>query len=207
MLKRRLFGRFLKFDYKNYWNDRYKEGGNSGEGSYGVLASYKADFLNKFIIENNIQNVFEFGCGDGNNLQFYRCKNYVGFDVAATSIQLCIKKHEADPTKSFLLYNPSAFLNRHIQADLVLSLDVLYHIIDENEFVKSLDDIFSTSSKFVILYTNIAAKPYDPSKGWWVYYRDTFEYLKKYTGFRIVETIQNPHTDLTDAHFIILERI
>ena len=53
----------------DYWNERYSSGGNSGTGSYGELAFYKADFINKFIDANQILSVVEFGCGDGNQLK------------------------------------------------------------------------------------------------------------------------------------------
>jgi hypothetical protein len=58
-----------------YWDNRYKKCGNSGAGSYGKLAEFKADILNKFISKNNIQSVIEFGCGDGNQLLLanYQC--------------------------------------------------------------------------------------------------------------------------------------
>ena len=31
------------FNSKKYWEDRYLKGGNSGNGSYGVLAQFRAD--------------------------------------------------------------------------------------------------------------------------------------------------------------------
>ena len=50
------------------WEKRYAKGGNSGAGSYGKLAVYKAKVLNEFIEENKneVNSVVEFGCGDGN---------------------------------------------------------------------------------------------------------------------------------------------
>ena len=57
------------FDYKVYWNNRYKNKGNSGKGSYDELAYFKAETINTLLIENNINSVIEFGCGDGNNLK------------------------------------------------------------------------------------------------------------------------------------------
>jgi hypothetical protein len=56
----------------NYWNRRYKDGGNSGPGSYDRLAEFKADFLNRFVGENRITSVVEYGCGDGAQLSLAR---------------------------------------------------------------------------------------------------------------------------------------
>jgi hypothetical protein len=55
-------------DSQSYWEDRYVSGGTSGPGSYDAQAEYKADFLNRFVRENAIGSVIEFGCGDGNQL-------------------------------------------------------------------------------------------------------------------------------------------
>jgi hypothetical protein len=52
-----------------YWEKRYRRNGNSGSGSYGKLAEYKATVINGFVAANNIQQVMEFGCGDGNQLK------------------------------------------------------------------------------------------------------------------------------------------
>ena len=55
----------------SYWENRYKNNGNSGAGSYGRLAEFKADVINNFIAENKITSVIEFGCGDGNQLSLF----------------------------------------------------------------------------------------------------------------------------------------
>ena len=52
-----------------YWEDRYADGGNSGDGSQGLNAQFKADFLNAFVKEPKVMNVIEYGCGDGRQLQ------------------------------------------------------------------------------------------------------------------------------------------
>ena len=53
-----------------WWERRYSSGGTSGEGSYGRLAEFKAEIVNKFVKENGIDSVVEFGCGDGKQLSF-----------------------------------------------------------------------------------------------------------------------------------------
>ena len=40
-----------KFDSSKYWEKRYLEGGNSGDGSYGYLAEFKVKIINDFIAE------------------------------------------------------------------------------------------------------------------------------------------------------------
>ena len=58
------------FSTIDYWEGRYQSGGNSGSGSYNLLAQYKANFINEFLISHRIQSAIEFGCGDGNQLSF-----------------------------------------------------------------------------------------------------------------------------------------
>jgi len=42
------------FDSDEYWESRYKSGENSGAGSYGRLAKFKAKIINNFVSNNNI---------------------------------------------------------------------------------------------------------------------------------------------------------
>ena len=40
------------FNSKDYWEDRYKNGGNSGKGSYNELSIFKSVIINS-VLENN----------------------------------------------------------------------------------------------------------------------------------------------------------
>src|SRR5262245_51431247 len=74
---------------ENYWKERYDSGGNSGDGSYGKLAEFKAEVLNRFIREENIEKIIEYGCGDGNQLKSADYPSYIGFDVSQKALNLC----------------------------------------------------------------------------------------------------------------------
>jgi len=148
---------FRKFPgSKNYWEKRYKKGGNSGVGSYNKQAEFKATGINKFVLEKNINSVIEFGCGDGNQLSFTVYKKYIGLDVSVSAVQRCINKFETDQTKSFYLYDTLSFKDNHslFTAELALSLDVIYHLIEDNIFHLYMHHLFQSSSKFVIIYAN-----------------------------------------------------
>ena len=89
---------------EKYWENRYKSGGNSGLGSYNEFAGYKASFINEIISKYKIQTVCELGCGDGNNLKYYKGFNkYYGFDVSKIIIDMNRKKF--DNEKFNLLWN------------------------------------------------------------------------------------------------------
>lgn len=134
----------------NYWIERYHAGGNSGDGSQGLLAEYKAEIINSFVEEKNINKVIEYGCGDGNQLKFAKYPSYLGFDISARAIELCKKSHHFDTKKSFKLINEY----KGETADLTLSLDVVYHLIEDNVFYEYLNRLFNSSEKFVIIYSS-----------------------------------------------------
>lgn len=137
-----------------YWEKWYAAGGTSGSGSYKELALYKAAFLNAFVQDNIISSVIEFGCGDGNQLCLAKYSSYVGMDVSSTVIRRCISSFGNDQTKSFYLYDSRAFSDRaHLfRAELALSLDVIYHLIEDEIYHAYMGHLFDAASKFVVIY-------------------------------------------------------
>ncbi len=141
----------LNFDHSaQYWEDRYRLNGNSGAGSYGRLADFKAAVINQFVIANAIQSVIEFGCGDGNQLSLARYPQYIGFDVADQALRLCQARFNDDPTKTFLPVRE--WLGQ--QAELAISLDVIYHLIEEEVFERYMETLFAAATRHVIIYAS-----------------------------------------------------
>jgi hypothetical protein len=143
-----------------YWESRYVGGGTSGAGSYGEQAEYKAAFLNAFVRDNDVATVVEFGCGDGNQLRLATYPSYLGLDVSRTAIRMCLEAFQADASKSFLYYEPTAFADnaRFVHGDLVLSLDVVYHLIEDEVYESYMRSLFSASDRFVIVYATDAER-------------------------------------------------
>jgi SAM-dependent methyltransferase len=135
---------------QKYWEERYAVGWNSGMGSYNKFAQFKAEVINQFVIDHNVESVIEFGCGDGQQLALFRFRKYLGFDVSPTAIQLCRKKFNNDETKKFSLTEEYAGET----ADLSLSLDVIYHLVEDETFNKYMKTLFSASNHFVIIYSS-----------------------------------------------------
>ncbi len=194
------------FNYKNYWELNYLLGQSSGTGSYGVLAEFKANVINAYILKKNITSVIEFGCGDGNQLSYMDYKQYLGLDIAKSAIDLCKAQYGSDENKSFLWYQPGYLINKSfITAELVVCLDVLYHIVEDGDFIQTLNDIFSCAGKAVILYTKIAEADKETEIET-IKDRDIFKYLEKYKDFKVTELIPQKHPGISSADFIILER-
>tara|TARA_B110000116_G_scaffold74534_1_gene64671 strand:+ start:686 stop:1324 length:639 start_codon:yes stop_codon:yes gene_type:complete len=149
-LVRKIKGLIFSFSSSRYWEKRYLKGGDSGYGSYGYLAEYKAEIINNFINNNSINTVIEFGSGDGNQLKYMNYKNYIGFDVSNYIIRKCRNKYKDDSTKQFNLYSN---YNNEI-SELTLSLDVIFHLIEEDIFIDYMKKLFNASNKYVIIYSS-----------------------------------------------------
>jgi len=142
------------FNSLAYWKNRYAKGQNSGSGSYGQVADFKAKALNGFIHEHAISTCVEFGSGDGNQLGMLEIASYLGFDVAPDAVKLCIEKFRGDSTKSFMLYDPKYFVNNSfIEAELTLSMDVILHLIEDDIYSEYMSALFGASTKYVAIFT------------------------------------------------------
>ena len=166
----------LKIKSKDYWEKRYAYGGNSGPGSYNHLAKFKAAIINNFVNNNNISTVIEWGCGDGNQLTLATYKNYIGYDVSQSAINICKKKFYNDSTKAFYHLNNNFINNK--TADLSLSLDVIYHLIEDNTFEVYMNNLFKSSNKYIIIYSSNVDKI--DTKVFYVRHRKFSNWIDKY---------------------------
>jgi|SRR5579859_62804 len=135
---------------KEYWEKRYSTGGDSGAGSYGKFAELKAEVINEFVVKHKIQSVIEFGCGDGNQLGLAHYPTYLGFDPSPTAVSRCRERHGQDLNKEFRLLSEY----RGETADLGLSLDVVYHLIEDAAFESHMTALFGSSGRYVIIYSS-----------------------------------------------------
>lgn len=144
-----------------YWEQRYASGGSSGQGSYGRLAEFKAEVINDLVSGRGVESVIEFGCGDGNQLQLAKYPVYVGLDVSEKAVAMCREQFHDDAGKKFFLYDPSRFDDRasEYKADLALSLDVIYHLVEDAVYDTYLKHLFGSAGKYVILYASDRDQP------------------------------------------------
>ena len=174
----------------NYWERRYRKGGNSGAGSYGEVAKYKAAVLNGLVKELGVTTILEFGCGDGAQLALATYPRYVGLDVSRTAVQICLSLFSSDNSKSFLFYDPECFLNHGaLQAEMVLSLDVLLHLVEDEVLARYLRDLDRASSKYLVFYTEDASITSSSSH---VRYRKLSEWAHMLPDWQLTRRITNP---------------
>jgi SAM-dependent methyltransferase len=137
-----------------HWQRHYKRGGDSGPGSYGEFASYKADLINRVVRERGIRSIIELGCGDGNQLTYLEVDQYIGLDVSKVAIQRCLARHGGNAKRSFIWYDQDYFHDplRIVSADCAISLDVIYHLIEDDVFARYVRNLFNCARRFVIIY-------------------------------------------------------
>jgi hypothetical protein len=146
-----------QFSSSKYWEDRYALGGNSGAGSYGRLAEFKAETINRFLADHNLRSVIEFGSGDGAQLELARYPKYTGIDVSARAIEVCRLKFKGDPSKQFILASsPEAST---ASAELAMSLDVIYHLVEDAVYHEYMTRLVSAAEKFICVYSSNAVRP------------------------------------------------
>ena len=136
---------------EEYWNQRYNSGGDSGFGSNNHLAEFKAEIINDFVKNNDVRTIIEYGCGDGNQLKLAEYPSYIGFDISPKAIKSCDRIFQDDQNKKFkLMYKE----NIRETANLTLSLDVIYHLIEDDIYHSYMELLFDSSKRFVIIYSS-----------------------------------------------------
>ena len=190
------------FKSGNYWESRYKEGGNSGSGTYNHLSEFKAEVINKLISDQQLSTIIEFGCGDGNQLSLLKPANYIGLDVSATVIKQCKKKFSNDASKSFFLYNQECFVDKAgiFRRDASMSIDVLFHLVEQEVYETYLEHLFSSASKMVIIYAADMDIPQRTSHE--LFRKFTKDVERKFAGWQLKEVIKNkyPSKDYEDEN-------
>ena len=139
------------FDSGHYWERRYRSGRTSGTGSYGRLAEFKAAFINKFYQDNNITTHIDFGVGDGNQLSLLNPKQYVGVDVSRTTIVRLRERFAAMQNYSFFHVTDLDGVDR---CELASSIDVVFHLVEDQVFENYMRRLFLYARRFVIIYSS-----------------------------------------------------
>ena len=194
-----------------YWEQRYRAGGSSGAGSYGPLAQFKAEILNDFVASNGVVSVIELGCGDGAQLSLAEYPSYVGIDISEAAIDLCRQKFVDDTAKAFFVLGHDELP----RAELGLSLDVIYHLVEDSVFEDHIARLFTSASRFVILYTSdTTSHVYDYPVPPHIRHRPVLDYVRDtQPRWRLIDLIPNRfpfrpgNPDTSFADFLIFQHL
>lgn len=132
---------------QQYWNQRYAEGGNSGAGSYGDAMLRKVDLLAGL---PDVRSVIDVGCGDfslGGELTRRKPDAlYLGIDQSEFIVKRNAELYESDKIH-FMREGEVAMPH----TDLVLCLDVLFHISNLGEYYEILAKLRSLWTKYLVV--------------------------------------------------------
>lgn len=178
------------FKSANYWESRYREGRSSGAGSYNRLAQFKANVLNQFVAGHAIRSVIEFGSGDGSQLGLANYPSYLGVDVSRTAVETTREIYSDDSTKSFV--HTDELEARH-KAELSLSLDVIYHLVEDEVFERYMTQLFDSSTRFVVIYSSNDERMPDSAH---VRHRRFTDWISRNRpNFRQIDFVRNPYPE------------
>ena len=217
----RLLARIYSFinscSFKNssdYWEKRYAHGGTSGAGSYGKLAEFKAEIINGMIHRYGIHTVVEFGCGDGNQLGLLdREVSYLGLDVSATAVAHCQQRFSDDVRRCFAVYDGRLDLDPAlgIKAELSMSIDVIFHLVEDAVFTQYMQNLFSAADRYVLIYST--NRPHGAARHLpHVRHRNFSDYVAAaFPAWKLHEHVANrypstQHQDGSDAEFFLYTR-
>lgn len=129
-----------------YWDNHYRSGGVSGEGSVGEYRDWKW----KIITEHCpvIDHVIDIGCGDNSFWQGRECSEYLGIDSSETIIN---KNRQLRHEWNYII--APAEETQQISAPNVFCMDVLFHIMDDKIYENILINIAQYTQDTLFVYT------------------------------------------------------
>jgi len=126
---------------KSYWNSRYSSGGNSGYGSYGDQLAKKLDW----ICPLDFDSITEMGCGDfnfGAHILLRHDATYTGMDISDVVVKT---NNECFPHKFI------SSVEEIPPADLLMCVDVLFHILDDKDYEEMLNRLEQAWTKYLVI--------------------------------------------------------
>ncbi len=150
------------FDDKQYWKNRHAQQHNlrasgqksvslkSNEYIYTILADQYLKLLNSLDL-SDVKSVLDGGFGDGYFLKFYQ-QHFPELKIFGVDISKDAKLKIDFIPKSRLYTSDLAEFSMDRKFDIVHSFDVLYHILNTEDYVSSLSNLASLSKKYVILH-------------------------------------------------------
>ena len=185
---------------KIWWENRYGGGGTSGKGSVGRGRNWKWRMIEEYV--STPDSVVDVGCGDLSFWDGRGCEDYLGIDIACNVIT---ENRLKRPKWRFICANAKD--RQKAIGRIVLCLDLLFHIMNTDDFTAILENLCHYSTEWIFIYTwSINPFTDGPNKEKWrklgktvtddkfQYYRPLRDYIEIFMshGFLLEETRRPP---------------
>ena len=136
----------------DYWKTRYKSGQDSGN-RLDKYVTYKSDYLNALIKDNDLKSVLDFGHGDGTVASRLEVDEYVGLDIAGAELQQRVSQLSWAAKSKQLITTRFDDYETDKLFDVVICMDVLYHILKHEEAYlrATLAKIVQMSKQYIVI--------------------------------------------------------
>jgi trans-aconitate methyltransferase len=141
----------------DYWRNRHRRRRGTwqavGSGSVGHLAEWKVDLVNTLVCENGARSLLDLGCGDGRVSEGFEVETYLGLDPSPVAVAEARKRVGDRTGWSVQEYEPAAIMGQTPPADVSVSLDVVFHLIDDRLYFAYLTHLFHCTRMAVGIYS------------------------------------------------------
>ena len=184
---------------RHIWNQRYLNSKVKSRNAFNPTIRYVWSIINHYAGKDIKESCIDVACGDHSFWKYFlwwyrRCDNYIGIDISDIQIDINVKRFIHDEGKVFLVGN-SADLFRGLERKVVLCIDLLFHILDDEEYKQTIINLCEYSKKWIIL-TNWSKEPENYNREYQQYrdfneYQDIFETY----GFKLIKVFKIPSND------------
>ena len=126
--------------------------------------------------------------------------------MSRSAVRLCKGRFADDPTKSFFLYDGDCFADRAglFTAELAISLDVIYHLVEDQVFETYMAQLLAAGRRYVVVYsTNSVVGKTAPH----VRHRRFSSWVEdNCPQWRLIQVTDGPNAGPGRADFFVYER-
>jgi SAM-dependent methyltransferase len=153
---------------KDYWRKRHAKtpslkasgvksvGVRSNQYVYKILADQYLKLLNGLDLKG-VNSVLDCGFGDGYFLRFYQ-RHFPEFKIYGVDISEDAKKKIDFLAKDNLYTGDLTKFKSRRRFDIVHSFDVMYHILNSDDYTKTLNNMASLANRYIILHERFLEK-------------------------------------------------
>ena len=128
-----------------YWEQRYKKS-PAGIATVGHARDWRWKIIARYT--GGLDDVIDFGCGDLGFWSGRDCLNYLGIDISERVVET---NREARPGWKFIVSDSSTPLR--LRARVVLCIELLCHLMEEEDFVATLDNLAACCGEWLLIST------------------------------------------------------